>query len=1259
VPMPLRVDAEDIQRLDAQQLTTILRILLHLEARLHEIPLSGVRVQAQICVGDGGEDGRIQWQGDPERTDFLPRRFTFFQCKATHMAPAQCKDEITTKSGELKLPVKELLEQEGTYVLFYARGCNTLRREPLVGAFREAVERMAPERYNPDFMVYDSGQIASWVNCFPSAVLDVHQMLGRRALASWQTWRGWQGYPRMRFEYVGDKDLYGYIDQLRSHFSQSPRQVARIIGPSGLGKTRLALEAFRPPPHPSASAFQQSLSDSVAYLDANRAPSSQVADDVANWRSQRASALLVVDNCPLELHKTLCQEVEHCESQLNLLTLDYDVRRDQRHPLIELAPTSNEVIKKILEQAYPSLPRSDLERIAGFAQGFPQMAALLAEARLADAKSIASLNDDDLVDRLLWGRTPRPIDPVAGNVISGCALFEQLGFKADMAAEREFVAEHICKVDKNEFYKHALAFESRGILVRHGRFVRVTPIPLAVRLAADWWRGCSPELARSLLETMPSSLVKAMCDRMALLDFLPEARNLVGELCGERGPFGRAEVLDSEVGSRLFLSLTEVNPRAAAQALNRVFGGRLREELLQVGPGRRNIVWALEKICFLEETFSAGAQLMLAFAAAENETWGNNATAQFLQLFRVYLAGTEAPPSLRLALLEHALHSPVPEERRLAVEALGQALRIYPFTRSAGPEHQGSGPTRQDWVPTSASEALDYRRSALERLTELACTATDLSDLACQQIAENIFGLVRCEQVSELRESLLKIVRRRGPYWPDALAGLRSALSLLGSKLPPDTVAHLETLVKALQPKSLSERLRLIVSTPPWECEKTPSGRTRDVAALRAKGLARECAHSPDLLGCLPELMQGEQRQGYVFGHRLGECWDEPETFIDAACAALAALPHEQANPVILKGFLDGIRPAHEDTVAQTLDKLADDDKTCPYVVGLSCRIHPPERDLQRALALVQAQRVPVSSLRSFAYGNVLQGFPVSTVISFCNAMLAHGPEGAVAALDVLLAYSDNDPLTWDSCGAQVRKTLLAEGVLACAAATGMDSWRWKEAAEKLLQEGEDDQLLATRLCKEIVDACAAEDLYLRIDHCLKPVLRILLRRYSHAVWPALTETLLAKASRTKLHLEGLLGPDEAREETPVLMELPSSVLMSWCDDMPERATTLVHILAPLLQDDETSLWQPFVLSLIDRFGRDRRFLSVVGAGVGSGGFWGSAVPFYERQIRALQQLLDHEYSEVRAWASSRIGVLKQDVEHERICDAEEEAGIL
>jgi hypothetical protein len=85
-------------------------------------------VSLKIDVPDGGEDGHIEWEGGPEPSGspWLPRRVNCFQVKATTLSPERCGREVRRRrSTQLKEGVREVVERNGAYVLFYGRACNS------------------------------------------------------------------------------------------------------------------------------------------------------------------------------------------------------------------------------------------------------------------------------------------------------------------------------------------------------------------------------------------------------------------------------------------------------------------------------------------------------------------------------------------------------------------------------------------------------------------------------------------------------------------------------------------------------------------------------------------------------------------------------------------------------------------------------------------------------------------------------------------------------------------------------------------------------------------------------------------------------------------------------------------------------------------------------------------------------------------------------------------------------------------------------
>src|SRR5947209_14727584 len=97
-----------------------------------------------------------------------------------------------------------------------------------------------------------------------------------------------------------------------------PKVALRIIGRSGLGKTRVAFEAFKPPERAADDSTQAILSGSVAYVDFLDEEHT-VVNLVSQLRGRGAAGVIVVDNCPEDVHERLVDHITHENSRLSLL----------------------------------------------------------------------------------------------------------------------------------------------------------------------------------------------------------------------------------------------------------------------------------------------------------------------------------------------------------------------------------------------------------------------------------------------------------------------------------------------------------------------------------------------------------------------------------------------------------------------------------------------------------------------------------------------------------------------------------------------------------------------------------------------------------------------------------------------------------------------------------------------------------------------------------------------------------------------------
>ena len=1253
----LEITSKDINKLNEIQLTDLILRLLRMEAQKYRIPTSSISGSLEIKAADGGEDAHIKWCNGPENTNWIPNRETLFQCKAEDIGPTKCEKEILSE-GELKSRVKDVLDNNGSYVLFFTQICTTKMKNARKNKIREAIKSTGASYYETvDIQIYDANAISMWVNEYVPLIVQVCSWLERHLPNIMSTWDDWNKYPENEVNYVQDETLSGHISQLKNHFIGA-KKVARIVGLSGLGKTRLALEVFRPSENPQDNIESKTITDQVVYINAADG-SDGLQGIIKQWRDQNLEGILVVDNCDLDLHQRLRKEIEHPDSRLSLLTLDYNPESSDDDYLIQLKPASDDVIEGIIKQSYPELQDADIYRIVEFAEGFPKIAVMLAKARRNEVEDMGNLKDNELMEKLLWGRSSPNDD--ARKVIDACSLFTHLGFSDDMIHQMDFVAEKICDITKDDFYGHAKRFIDHGILDRRNRFVRVVPIPLAVRLAADWWKTCHPVKAKELITgDMPNGMSEALCDQISKLNHVHEARQLTKELCGETGPFGQAEVLNSDKGSRLFRSLVEVNPTDTANALERAFGSWDKEQLLQVQAGRRNLVWAIQKLCFWEETFPISARILLSFAVAENETWGNNSTNIFFQLFHYLLSGTQAPPNLRLQVIDEALASGDIDYKQIAVGALGHALHTHHFSRDCNAEIQGSRAPLNDWSPKVWQDVFDYWAKCLERLIPLASIDDELGALARNQIAGNLRGLVQYGRVDEIESALKSICVENDIFWPEAYKEVKMTIYFDGSKLPADGLNKLKNWLKLLEPQTFVQRWNLIISDPYIEYE-TDEGETHSDRFYRlASEFAEECSKNPhELFENLKIVFEGKQNRGYEFGHALEKYLDQDEFFIKEALSNLKNTPPERANSSVLCGFAYSVSSKNPNLIQNMLDSIVDDEDLYIHAINLTCSIKANKNDLDRIIELVKKEKLNPNDLRQFAYGGTLKHLSPEDVISFCEDIISFGNEGILPTLEVIFMYTFQDDDKFELCQDDIQNILEMPDILSeLESASNTDFHHFKEMVSKLLNNEEKKDEFAINISKAIVKAFNLKKFLVHLSFELKPIVRILLSKCRDVTWPIFGDALLSES-----HITYLFNSDNKSKyySEGVLSELNEDLLIQWCNDNPDKAPVIVAKLVPLFikEDEETYSIHPIAKSLIYNFGDRSDVQSAIKLNMGSFSSYGSRIPYYEKQIEAINKLKTDNNPKLGSWCVKIIKRLNERIDYEKGREEEEKIGII
>ena len=243
------ISSKNIENLEAAELVELLRCLLSNEVLRHSIDPQKISVSGNLYAPDGGEDGYIRWDDSSIKTKWLPHNEILIQCKAKDLQPGECKKEILVKDAvpkKLKPKVESIVNNNGCYILLTIKQCNPQMKNDRITAFYEAILEAGHKNYGQsNIRIYDADSIRDWSNQYIAAVTKVQSFCGITRPAPFRTWNEWekQHLTPHRFEYQSSDYILQKRERLYSLFKN--KNIIRVLGQSGLGKTRFVLEAFR------------------------------------------------------------------------------------------------------------------------------------------------------------------------------------------------------------------------------------------------------------------------------------------------------------------------------------------------------------------------------------------------------------------------------------------------------------------------------------------------------------------------------------------------------------------------------------------------------------------------------------------------------------------------------------------------------------------------------------------------------------------------------------------------------------------------------------------------------------------------------------------------------------------------------------------------------------------------------------------------------------------------------------------------------
>ena len=414
----------------------------------------------------------------------------------------------------------------------------------------------------------------------------------------------------------------------------------RILSISGVGKTRIVGEAFR-------------ATQNVFYCTD---PDKNINRGLEYILTHVDGGVIIIDNCPIDEHYRITKFISRFQKPFKIISIYNVLTKDEEGKGTNVffidAEDNQEVVDAIIEKEN-ILNNEVVNRIREYSDGISLMAIELIKAYINIGQIQLPPEKKQWLDYLLDPSGQLNTNKRA--VLNAIALFNPLGLTGNKQDEYEFVINHpeinhihLPKATVEDCFSCTIhEFNQRRLLDMRANSVNVRPRPLAEWLAEEWLQKTPIETWGKIIAEIEAAgqlgerLTEQMKNRFMSLTS-PEAQQLFDEL--NRRPFHDEKIVLTKTGSQLIFSMSTVSQIAVAHNLFSLFNDKTTDYLQQniSGDIRRNIVWALEETCVVENAFEESCKLLGMLSHAENEQISNNATGVFLEKFRILLSGTQA-----------------------------------------------------------------------------------------------------------------------------------------------------------------------------------------------------------------------------------------------------------------------------------------------------------------------------------------------------------------------------------------------------------------------------------------------------------------------------------------------------------------------------------------------------------------------------------------------------------------------------------------
>lgn len=1014
---------------------------------------------------------------------------------------------------------------------------------------------------------------------------------------------------------------------------RSNQEVMRIVGLSGLGKTRLVLETL----------LENKDTSHKLYCDMAKNDENEVFKAIDSLFDNYGKATIVLDNC-LYYFMDRIYDLRRGKRANNPIVAIYNEpneRIDSQRYQFYCLTVSDEIVEDIIEKNADFFSPENKKKIVIFSGGIPFIAELLIEEWLKN-KELGNISNRTLITKLL-GADERNENRLIAQSLS---LFNSIGVEGDVRKEMVFVAtnKNITildgddKIKENKFDKLIQDYLGRRLLDRRGRFVFIRPLPIAWYLMCEWLEDCSKDRLLQVLNDIRTSEVSASLAPAFGAQFkdMSQSKNavaLLDEVLHVGSPFSDAEVINTEVGSRLFRSFVEVVPQTVANCLYSALGNKSIADLYGIVEGRRNLVWTIEKLCFDPVTFLKGTKLMLRLGCAEIEDISNNATGQFMALFPIFLPATAVSLTERIDFLRREIN--IEEQKELVLKAVNRALNTSNFIYINGAEIQGQRKL-ENYRPISHDEIEEYIRGCLDIIYYEIEQDTEYHDYCIDVLSNNFRSLSAFGAFDVVIPYVKKVSEMLGYEWENMTENLHLALKDQKIAYCDRIKDELKTLIGNFTKDTFEARFSMVEKfyASDFDLKNINTQLEYEKKNAKYEALAVEMAEKKLFTkDTLRAIYNCQTYQAQQFGRKLATLLSEDEQ-LEFIKNSLEVIPEKCTNIIV-----DFMALISENVFTQAFEIVKQQGRynlLFPIVAIRDYKFHG--KYIEILFDLVLNHGVDISNFVSFWNHSPIITLTSDEAVVFLTRLLSLPNSYETALHMVSMLYLDG----------RVKDNPKLEKIFEQEALNSIDKMKkliqnphYTQVLCSLLANGKREQL-AKSIMAGIINYIV-ENQNVSVNYNVEEILSVLFEKHFDVTWDILANTMSSEKDEEDkfLKLYWILGNMSIYNKFPSLIfkKEHEQTLLDWCAKNPDVNAYRLMSIAPMQNGDNFS---DIVIQIIDRYGNRNFVLTALGDKLGSFASTGSALPIYDSRIKLVKTLVNHQSPEVSSWANLQVEKLKQ-----------------